>query len=179
MTNAPTDSPHPYPTPLLPHTAPPPRSSSEPSAHPHELDGPPPMPGFSYPQSDIARSRGVESDKGLWRGAGERFFLGSGQSQLLKQITTMAFIFRPQWLPHTAIFGLFRPSTRVSRGHAPPHGQTPSGPHTAAHRLAPPSALQHGPRPMDATALQEPTAWRRGRFILTRHGRARLPCESA
>ena len=36
----------------------------------------------------------------------------------------------------TAIFGLLRPSTRISRGHTPPHGQTPSGPHTAAHRLA-------------------------------------------
>ena len=33
----------------------------------------------------------------------------------------------------TAIFGLLRPSTRISLGHTPPHGQTPSGPHTAAH----------------------------------------------
>ena len=33
----------------------------------------------------------------------------------------------------TAIFGLLRPSTRITRGHTPPHGQTPSGPHTAAH----------------------------------------------
>ena len=36
----------------------------------------------------------------------------------------------------TAIFGLLRPSTRISRGHTPPHGRTPSGPHTAAHSPA-------------------------------------------
>ena len=36
----------------------------------------------------------------------------------------------------TAIFGLLRPSTRITRGHTPPHGQTPSGPHTAAHSPA-------------------------------------------
>ena len=36
----------------------------------------------------------------------------------------------------SAFFGLLRPSTRVSRGHTPPRGQTPPGPHAAVHRLA-------------------------------------------
>ena len=40
----------------------------------------------------------------------------------------------------SAIFGLLRPSTRIPRGHAPPYGQTPPGPHPAAHRLAPHAA---------------------------------------
>ena len=115
--------------------------------------------------------------KGLWRGAGERFF--RIRSIAASKTNNNNGLFFPATMAASAIFGLLRPSTRISRGHAPPHGQTPSGPHTAAHRLAPPSALQHGPRPMDATAWLGPTAWRRGRFILTRHGRARRPCDSA
>eukprot|EP00964_Phaeocystis_antarctica_P041683 scaffold23837_cov47-Phaeocystis_antarctica.AAC.2 len=58
--------------------------------------------------------------KGLWRGAGERFFLGSGQSQV--------FIALFPSLPRAStqrFFGLLRPSTRIARDHTPPHGQTP------------------------------------------------------
>ena len=84
--------------------------------------------------------------KGLWRGAGERFFLGSGQSQLLKQITTTASFFRPP-MAASAIFDLLRPSTRNSRGYTQLNGQTPSGSHTAAHRLAQASiAAQASPK---------------------------------
>ena len=73
--------------------------------------------------------------KGLWRGAGERFFLGSGQSQLLKQITTTAFIFRPQWLPQpsSAFFGLLRAFHAATLHHTAKrrldHIQQPAGWH--------------------------------------------------
>ena len=77
--------------------------------------------------------------KGLWRGAGERFFLGSGQSQLLKQITTTAFIFRPQWLPQpsSAFFGLLRAFHAATLHHTAKrrldHIQQPTGWHLLAH----------------------------------------------
>ena len=91
-------------------------------------------------------TRRAASIKGLWRGAGERFFLGSGQSQLLKQITTTASFFRPP-MAASAIFDLLRPSTRNSRGYTQLNGQTPSGSHTAAHRLAQASiAAQASPK---------------------------------
>ena len=71
--------------------------------------------------------------KGLWRGAGERFLLGSGQSQLLEQITTTAFIFRPQWLrqPSSAFFGLLRAFHAATLHHTAKrrldHIQQPTG----------------------------------------------------
>ena len=102
-----------------------------------------------------ARRRSVQhsrEDSPVVRGCGEgrasAFFLGSGQSQLLKQIgiLTTAFIFRPP-MAASAIFDLLRPSTRNSRGYTQLNGQTPSGSHTAAHRLAQASiAAQASPK---------------------------------
>eukprot|EP00964_Phaeocystis_antarctica_P035877 scaffold20513_cov62-Phaeocystis_antarctica.AAC.1 len=60
----------------------------------------------------------------------------------------------------TAIFGLLRPSTRISRGHAPPHSQTPSGPHTAAYRLAPPRHCSVGRAQWTRQHGWNQTAWR-------------------
>ena len=89
-----------------------------------------------------ARRRAVYLSKGLWRGAGESFFLGSGQSQLLKQITTTAFIFRPQWLPQpsSAFFGLLR-AFHAATLH-----------HTAKRRL------DHIQQPTDWRYMQHPMA---------------------
>eukprot|EP00964_Phaeocystis_antarctica_P063059 scaffold37814_cov58-Phaeocystis_antarctica.AAC.4 len=82
-------------------------------------------------------------------------------------------------LATSAFFGLLRPSTRVSRVHTPSFGGMPCGSHTAAHRLA-----------QGSIAAQAASNWRSSKaskhhgkaclkLILTRHGRARPPCDRA
>ena len=86
----------------------------------------------------------TSSSKGLWRGVGEplfspnqkgtnEFVSGSHVAELIQHQKVVNYTATSmQWLPRPIYFGLLRPSTRISRGHTPPHGQTPSGPHTAA-----------------------------------------------
>ena len=77
--------------------------------------------------------------KGLWRGAGGRFFFRIRSIAASKSNNNNGLYFSAT-MATSAIFGLLRPSTRIPRGHAPPYGQTPPGPHPAAHRLAPHAA---------------------------------------
>ena len=82
---------------------------------------------------DTARQSAQKEDKGLWRGAGERFFLGSGQSQLLKTTQQqLHFIDWPWALHHTA------------KCH-PDHVRQPTDWHHMQHPV--------DWRPMDAAAL--------------------------
>ena len=60
------------------------------------------------------------------------FVSGSHVAELIQHQKVIDYTATYKWAT-TAIFGLLRPSTRISRGHTPPHGRTPSGPHTAAH----------------------------------------------
>ena len=77
----------------------------------------------------------------------------------------------------SASFGLPRAFHAATLRHAakrrPDHMQQS----TDWHR----EALQHGPRPMDATGLLQatPRGCRQRTSILTRHGRARPPCDGA
>ena len=84
--------------------------------------------------------------KGLWRGVGEplfspcqkginEFVSGSHVAELIQHQKVIDFTARIP-MATTQHLDLLRPSTRISRGHTPPHGQTPSGPHTAAHSPA-------------------------------------------
>ena len=81
--------------------------------------------------------------KGLWRGVGEPLFspCQKGINEFVSGSHVAELIQHQKVIDYTAtykrataaIFDLLRPSTRISLGHTPPHGQTPSGPHTAAH----------------------------------------------
>ena len=81
------------------------------------------------------------SARGYGEGRASAFFRTRSIAASKTNNNNGLYIFRPRWLPHaSAIFDLLRPSTRIPRGHAPPYGQTPPGPHPAAHRLAPHAA---------------------------------------
>ena len=54
---------------------------------------------------------------------------------------------------YNGLLRLLRPSTRISRGRTPPHGQMTCIPHSAAHRLAPLSSADWAaPNGRDSTA---------------------------